>query len=241
MVKILRPPVSGVEVSLLGSLLEGNSLLLLQLVHHLSGYISVLLSSHRVLVGALPLGVHHANVDTPAHVPQLAGLQTVFEGLHHVLLADAGDSLDVESREAVTGLRYVSLVTGRSVGVTGSRGVRRNLPRVIFIGYSSVQNTGAETGGVVTFITTFSEVVVRSIRIFAAGFPHILVARHLVTGVTVSVLVTVGAVSFQSLAEILLDALPVVPQQVTRLRVLLVVAAEPVLYPEILDVVRHLL
>ena len=71
------------------------------------------LGGHRVFVSALPLGVHHAHVDTAAHVAELTGLQTVLEGLLHVLLTDARDSLDVEGGESVAGLCYVALVTGR--------------------------------------------------------------------------------------------------------------------------------
>ena len=48
-------------------------------------------------------------------------------------------------------------------------------------------------------------------------------------------------VNFQSFAEVFLDTLPVIPQQVTGLGVLLVVTTKPVLNTQVLYVVLHLL
>ena len=61
------------------------------------------------------------------------------------------------------------------------------------------------------------------------------------TGVTVAILVTVVCVQLERLAEVFLDALKVVTEQVTGLGILLVVTPEPVLDAEVLQVVRDLL
>ena len=80
--------------------------------------------------------------------------QTVFEGLLHIFLADLRRAFDIECREPVTGLRNVALVTGCSVGVSGQGGVRWLLPDVILVNFSRVQNTSAQAGGMVTFLTS---------------------------------------------------------------------------------------
>ena len=88
---------------------------------------------------------------------------------------------------------------------------------------------------------TFSEIFIRLISIFRSPFAHILIAGDLVAGVAMAVLITIVGVQLESLGEVLLDALEVVAEQMTGLGVLLVVTPEPVLNPEVLDVVRDLL